>query len=42
MTDIDWMTHLIALFGWMTPGDAKHFARADLDAAIAWAADPAA
>src|SRR3954451_15839191 len=42
VADIDWMTHLIHLFGWMTPGEAKHFARADLDAAIAWAADPAA
>ena len=42
MADIDWMTHLIALFGWMTPGEARHFARADLDDAVAWAADPAA
>jgi hypothetical protein len=42
VADIDWMTHLIALFGWMTPGEARHFARADLADAIAWAAEPAA
>jgi hypothetical protein len=42
VADIDWMTHLISLFGWMTPGEARHFARADLDEAIAWTADPTA
>jgi hypothetical protein len=32
------MTHLTALFGWMTPGELKHFPLAERDAAIAWAA----
>jgi hypothetical protein len=38
VTDIDWMTHLTALFGWMTPGELKRFPLAERDAAIAWAA----
>jgi SpoIIAA-like len=32
------MTHMTAMFGWMTPGEVKHFPLADRDAAIAWAA----
>jgi len=38
VTDVDWMIHLVKLFGWMSPGDVKHFDLADRDAAIAWAA----
>jgi SpoIIAA-like len=38
VTDIDWMTHLTALFGWMTPGELKRFPLAEREAAIAWAA----
>ena len=38
VTDIDWMTHLTALFGWMTPGDLKRFPLAEREAAIVWAA----
>jgi SpoIIAA-like len=38
VTDIDWMTRMAALFGWMTPGELKHFPLAERDAAIAWAA----
>jgi hypothetical protein len=38
VTDIEWMTHVTALFGWMTPGDVKHFPVAERAAAIAWAA----
>jgi len=38
VTDIGWMTQLTALFGWMTPGELKHFPLAERDAAIAWAA----
>jgi SpoIIAA-like len=38
VTGIDWMTHLTALFGWMTPGELKHFPLAEREAAIAWAA----
>ena len=37
VTDIEWMRHATSLFGWMTPGDVKSFARAELDAAVAWA-----
>ena len=25
VTDIEWMTHLVSLFGWMTPGACKVF-----------------
>jgi hypothetical protein len=38
VTDIDWMAHLTALFGWMTPGELKRFPLAEREAAIAWAA----
>jgi hypothetical protein len=38
VTDIEWMTHMTALFGWMTPGEVKHFPLAERTAAIAWAA----
>jgi SpoIIAA-like len=38
VTDIDWMRDLAALFGWMTPGELKHFPLAEQDAAVAWAA----
>lgn len=38
VTDVEWMTHLVGLFGWMVPGDVRHFALADRDAAIAWTA----
>jgi hypothetical protein len=38
VTDIDWMRDLAALFGWMTPGELKHFPLAERDAAVAWAA----
>ncbi|NJN37025.1 MAG: STAS/SEC14 domain-containing protein [Nitrospiraceae bacterium] len=34
------MVHLVNLFGWMSPGDVKHFPLAERDAAIAWAAEP--
>src|SRR5438105_2937388 len=38
VTDVDWMIHGTQLFGWMTPGEVKHFALAERQAAIAWAA----
>jgi hypothetical protein len=38
VTDIEWMSHMTAMFGWMTPGDVKHFRLAERDAAIAWVA----
>jgi SpoIIAA-like len=38
VTDIEWMAYMTALFGWMTPGEVKHFPLAQRDEAIAWAA----
>jgi SpoIIAA-like len=38
VTDIEWMGHMIALFGWMAPGEVRHFQLAQRDEAIAWAA----
>jgi len=38
VTDIDWMRRLTDAFGWMTPGDLKHFPLAEREQAIAWAA----
>jgi SpoIIAA-like len=38
VTDVEWMIHLTSLFGWMTPGELKHFPLAARQEAIAWAA----
>jgi len=38
VTDIEWMGYMTALFGWMTPGEVRHFPLAQRDEAIAWAA----
>jgi len=38
VTDIEWMEYMITLFGWMTPGEVRHFPLAQRDEAIAWAA----
>jgi hypothetical protein len=38
VTDVEWMRQMTSMFGWMTPGDVKHFPLAERDAAIAWAA----
>jgi hypothetical protein len=38
ITDIAWMENLTALFGWMTPGEVRHFPLVQRDEAIAWAA----
>jgi hypothetical protein len=38
VTDIGWMANATHWFGWMTPGDVKHFPLAQRDEAIAWAA----
>ena len=37
VTDIEWMTHMASLFGWMTPGELKVFPLAQRADAIAWA-----
>ena len=39
VTDIDWMTHLTSLFGWMTPGETKTFPLDRQDDAIRWVAE---
>jgi enoyl-CoA hydratase/carnithine racemase len=38
VTDVEWMVHGTDWFGWMTPGEVKHFPLAERPAAIAWAA----
>ena len=38
VTDLGWASHLSALFGWMVPGEFRHFPLAERQAAIAWAA----
>jgi SpoIIAA-like len=38
VTDIAWMEHMTALFGWMTPGEVRSFPLAQRAEAIAWAA----
>jgi hypothetical protein len=38
VTDIEWMGHMTTLFGWMTPGEVRHFPLAQRDEAIAWVA----
>jgi hypothetical protein len=38
ITDVEWMVHGTQWFGWMTPGEVKHFPLAERAAAIAWAA----
>jgi hypothetical protein len=38
VTDVDWVRHLVSVFGWMVPGDVRHFSLAERDDAVAWAA----
>jgi len=38
VSDYEWVQHIVTFFGWMVPGEAKRFALAELDDAIAWAA----
>jgi hypothetical protein len=38
VTDIDWLTHMTHLFGWMTPGEVKTFPLSQKEEAFAWAA----
>ena len=38
VTDIDWITHLTQMFGWMTPGDVKAFSLSERADAIEWVA----
>jgi hypothetical protein len=38
VTDAEWMIRATKWFGWMSPGELKHFHLADRAAAVAWAA----
>jgi hypothetical protein len=38
VTDNDWMRHFVTAFGWMVPGEIKHFPMADRTQAVQWAA----
>ena len=38
VTDIDWMSHLADLFGWMTPGETRTFPLEEQDQATRWVA----
>jgi hypothetical protein len=38
VSDVGWIHHVVDGFGWMVPGDIRHFAVRDLDDAVAWAA----
>ena len=38
VTDHDWLSRSIGLFGWIVPGQVKTFALADQQAAVDWAA----
>lgn len=38
VTDIEWMAHMVSMFGWMTPGDFKLFPEGEREEAIAWVA----
>lgn len=38
ITDVEWMEHLVSLFGWMSPGETKVFPLSARDEAIAWVA----
>jgi hypothetical protein len=38
VTDIEWMTHLTAIFGWMTPGETRTFSLDQKPEALQWVA----
>src|SRR5262245_26342470 len=38
VSDVDWIKHALAVFGWLVPGEAQVFPRADQEKATAWAA----
>ena len=37
VTDVEWIIHMTSLFGWMTPGELKHFRMAERGDAVSWA-----
>jgi len=38
VTAVEWMQHIAAMFGWMTPGQLERFPLTEREAALAWAA----
>lgn len=38
VTDVEWVRHLVGLFGWMTPGELGLFSLGELERAKAWVA----
>ena len=38
VTDVEWIVTMLSIFGWLTPGEVKHFPLDQRDAAISWAA----
>ena len=36
VTDVDWMVDVTRFFGWMTPGELKHFPTTEREEALAW------
>ena len=37
VTDVEWIIHATSVFGWMTPGELKHFPVSQRGDAISWA-----
>ena len=37
VTDVEWIVHVTSVFGWMTPGELKHFPIAQRGDAVNWA-----
>jgi hypothetical protein len=37
VTDVEWISHALSLFAWMTPGEVKHFASSERGEAVNWA-----
>ena len=38
VTDVDWITHALHLFAWLTPGEVKAYGLDGLEDAKAWVA----
>ncbi len=38
VTDVTWIADMLGIFGWMTPGEVRHFPLDQREAAIAWTA----
>jgi SpoIIAA-like len=38
VTDIEWMDRMTSMFGWMTPGEVRHFPLVQREDALVWAA----